>query len=110
MKAALGKQATVTQADGCDWWSQNGDGIAEAVRLTEQSDLAIVAVGTRSWWLGRDAKGNRATSGEGFDLSSLELPGRQLDLLKAVKATGKPVIVVLITAKAAGYDVGQGEC
>lgn len=99
VKAALGKQATVTQADGCDWWSQNGDGIAEAVRLTEQSDLAIVAVGTRSWWLGRDAKGNRATSGEGFDLSSLELPGRQLDLLKAVKATGKPVIVVLITGK-----------
>lgn len=99
LKAAVGKQATVRQLDGCDWWSQNTDGIAEAVRLTEQSDLAVVAVGTRSWWLGRDAKGNRATSGEGFDLSSLELPGRQADLLKAVKATGKPVIVVLITGK-----------
>ena len=39
------------------------------------------------------------TSGEGFDLSSLDLPGKQLDLLKAVKATGKPVVVVLITGK-----------
>ena len=41
----------------------------------------------------------RKTAGEGFDLSSLELPGRQLDLLKAVKATGKPLVVVFIAGK-----------
>lgn len=99
LKEALGKGVVVNQLDGCDWWSQNTDGIADAVRLAEQSDLAIVAVGTRSLWLGRDAKGNKSTSGEGFDLSSLELPGKQLDLLKAVKATGKPMIVVLISGK-----------
>ena len=65
----------------------------------EKSDLAIVAVGTRSYWLGRNAKDHKVTSGEGFDLSSLELPGKQLELMKAVKATGKPMIVVLITGK-----------
>ncbi|MDE6325770.1 MAG: glycoside hydrolase family 3 C-terminal domain-containing protein [Duncaniella sp.] len=73
--------------------------MASPADLAAKSDLAVVAVGTRSWWLGRNAKGNIATSGEGFDLSSLDLPGRQLDLLKAVKATGKPMIVVLITGK-----------
>lgn len=87
------------QLDGCDWWSQNDTDIAKAAELAAQSDIAIVAVGTRSIWLGRDAKSKKVTSGEGFDLSSLDLPGRQLDLLKAVKATGKPMIVVLITGK-----------
>lgn len=99
LKQAVGRGIEVRQADGCDWWSQDDSGIEEAVRLTEQSDVAIVAVGTRSLWLGRDAKSAKVTSGEGFDLSSLELPGRQLDLLRAVKSTGKPVIVVLITGK-----------
>lgn len=99
LKEKLAGKAAVSQLDGCDWWSQDDSSIAAAAELAAKSDLAIVAVGTRSWWLGRNAKGNKATSGEGFDLSSLELPGRQLDLLKAVKATGKPMIVVLITGK-----------
>ncbi len=99
LKSALGKKVTVNQLDGCDWWSQDESGIADAVKLAEQSDLAIVAVGTRSLWLGRNAKAGKVTSGEGFDLSSLELPGKQLELLKAVKKTGKPIVVVLITGK-----------
>ena len=93
----VGDDITVKQADGCDWWSQNGDGIAEAVDLVKESDIAIVAVGTRSTYLGRGPR--KSTAGEGFDLSSLELPGRQLDLLKAVKATGKPMVVVFIAGK-----------
>ncbi|WP_303176045.1 glycoside hydrolase family 3 N-terminal domain-containing protein [Paraprevotella xylaniphila] len=99
LKQAVGKDVQVNQLDGCDWWSQKEDGIAAAVELARKSDIAIVAVGTRSIWLGRGAKGKNVTSGEGFDLSSLELPGKQLELLKAVKATGKPVVVVLITGK-----------
>lgn len=99
LKEKLAGKAVVSQLDGCDWWSQDDSSIAAAAELAAKSDLAVVAVGTRSWWLGRNAKGNKATSGEGFDLSSLELPGRQLDLLKAVKATGKPMVVVLITGK-----------
>ena len=99
LKEKLAGKAVVNQLDGCDWWSQDDSSIAAAADLAAKSDLAVVAVGTRSWWLGRNAKGNIATSGEGFDLSSLDLPGRQLDLLKAVKATGMPMIVVLITGK-----------
>lgn len=99
LKEKLAGKVVVNQLDGCDWWSQDDSSIAAAADLAAKSDLAVVAVGTRSWWLGRNAKGNIATSGEGFDLSSLDLPGRQLDLLKAVKATGKPMIVVLITGK-----------
>ena len=99
LKQAVGKDVQVNQLEGCDWWSQKEDGIAAAVELARKSDVAIVAVGTRSVWLGRGAKGKNVTSGEGFDLSSLDLPGKQLELLKAVKATGKPMVVVLITGK-----------
>ncbi|MCD7900369.1 MAG: glycoside hydrolase family 3 C-terminal domain-containing protein [Bacteroides sp.] len=99
IKNVFGKKITVDQVDGCDWWSQDEKEIINAVVAVEKSDLAIVAVGTRSYWLGRNAKAHKVTSGEGFDLSSLDLPGKQLELLKAIKATGKPLIVVLITGK-----------
>lgn len=97
LKNVLGDAVVLRQADGCDWWSQDDSRIAEAVAAVEASDLAIVAVGTRSNYLGRGPR--NSTAGEGFDLSSLELPGRQLDLLKAVKATGKPLVVVFISGK-----------
>jgi len=97
LQNVIGNKAVITQADGCDWWSQNAKDIEKAVKLVKQSDIAIVAVGTRSTFLGRGPK--KSTAGEGFDLSSLDLPGRQQDLLKAVKATGKPMIVILIAGK-----------
>lgn len=106
MTKRLGKNHVV-QTDGCDWWSQDDSSIAEAAKLAAESDIAIVAVGTRSIWLGRDAKAKKVTCGEGFDLSSLDLPGRQLDLLKAVKATGTPMVVVLITGKPLVMDWAQ---
>ena len=94
---AVGEKATVTYTEGCDWWSQDDSHIPEAVKAVEEADIAIVVVGTRSTFLGRG--GDKNTAGEAYDLSSLELPGRQLDLIKSVKATGKPMIVVFITGK-----------
>jgi beta-glucosidase len=97
LQNAVGKQISVLHAEGCDWWSQDETNIPQAVELAKKSDLAIVAVGTRSTFLGRSPK--YSTAGEGFDLSSLELPGKQEELLKAVKATGKPLVVVFIAGK-----------
>jgi beta-glucosidase len=97
LKSVVGDNLQVNYAQGCDWWSQDKSGIATAVKAAESSDIVIVAIGTRSTYLGRGPK--NSTSGEGFDLSSLELPGVQEDLLKAIKATGKPMIVVFISGK-----------
>ncbi|NHA07179.1 glycosyl hydrolase [Mucilaginibacter sp. HC2] len=97
LKDVIGNKAIIRNVEGCDWWSQNKTNIPEAVKAVEASDLAIVAIGTRSTFLGRSPK--YSTAGEGFDLSSLELPGVQEDLLKAIKATGKPMIVVFISGK-----------
>lgn len=62
--------------------------IDKAVGQAKQADVAIVVLG-----------GGQRTCGENKSRSSLDLPGRQLDLLKAVVATGRPVILVLINGR-----------
>lgn len=59
-----------------------------AVENTLKSDVAVVVLG-----------GGQRTCGENKSRTSLELPGRQLQLLQAVQATGKPVILVLINGR-----------
>lgn len=62
--------------------------IDKAVSQAKQADVAVVVLG-----------GGQRTCGENKSRSSLDLPGRQLDLLKAVAATGKPVVLVLINGR-----------
>lgn len=62
--------------------------IARAVENARQSDVAVVVLG-----------GGQRTCGENKSRSSLDLPGRQLQLLQAVQATGKPVVLILINGR-----------
>ena len=62
--------------------------IAEAVALAAQADVVIAAVGE-----------SRGMSHESSSRVSLDLPGSQLALLKALKATGKPLVVVLMNGR-----------
>ncbi len=62
----------------------DGDDIKQAVALANQADVVILGLG--EW---------QKISGEGFDRSDLNLPGQQEQLLEAVAATGKPVVLVL---------------
>ncbi|MDH7463189.1 glycoside hydrolase family 3 N-terminal domain-containing protein [Chitinophagaceae bacterium 26-R-25] len=97
IEALAGNKATIHYARGCDLVSQDSSGFSEAAKAAANSDVALVFVGTQSASLARDYK--NATSGEGFDLSDLKLPGVQEELVKAVKRSGKPVVVVLVTGK-----------
>lgn len=96
LKNKYGEKVTFNYAQGCDGWSQNKTGFAEAIDAAKKSDMAVVVVGTSS---GTFSDNKNATCGEGFDLSDLKLPGVQEDLIKEIKATGKPLIVVLVTGK-----------
>jgi beta-glucosidase len=64
--------------------------IDEAVALALASDVAIVVLG-----------GNEKTVREEYSRSELNLTGRQEQLLKAVYATGRPVVLLLIDGRAA---------
>ena len=73
--------------------SINTDQIAAAVACAQEADVAIVCVGDLAGLF------QTGTVGEGSDTDSLDLPGVQQQLLEAVVATGKPVIVVLTSGR-----------
>jgi beta-glucosidase len=81
-------EAKISYAKGCEIEGGTTDGIAAAVDAARQADVAIVFVG--------EAK---EMVGEAASRSSLDLPGHQMELVQAIKATGKPTVVVLINGR-----------
>jgi len=88
IKAKVGAQTKVGYAKGCEIKDDSTAGIAEAVALAKDSDVALVFVGESADMVG-----------EAASHASLDLPGRQLDLVKAIQATGKPTVVVLVNGR-----------
>lgn len=62
--------------------------IDKAVENARQADVAVVVLG-----------GGQRTCGENKSRTSLDLPGRQLQLLQAIQATDKPVVLILINGR-----------
>lgn len=60
----------------------------DAIKLAQDSDIAVLVLG-EAWNM----------SGEGASVSTLALPGKQEKLLEAVAATGKPVVLVLMSGR-----------
>jgi beta-glucosidase len=71
-------------AKGTDIWGKSDSGFAEAVAAARKADVVILALGE-----------DLASSGEAGSRAHLDLPGNQVQLLEAVAATRKPVVVVL---------------
>lgn len=65
----------------------------EAVNAARQAEVVVMVLG-----------GNELTVREDRSRTSLDLPGRQEELLKAVCATGKPVVLVLLDGRAASIN------
>ncbi|MNX29152.1 Periplasmic beta-glucosidase precursor [compost metagenome] len=80
----VGKNTKLLYAKGCEVDGDNKDGFAEAVATAQQADVVILSIGER-----------RDMSGEAKSRSDLHLPGVQEDLVKAIQATGKPVVVLV---------------
>ncbi|WP_456312986.1 glycoside hydrolase family 3 N-terminal domain-containing protein [Pseudomonas shirazensis] len=80
----VGKTTKLLYAKGCEVDGDNKDGFAEAVATAKQADVVILSIGER-----------RDMSGEAKSRSDLHLPGVQEDLVKAIQATGKPVVVLI---------------
>jgi beta-glucosidase len=65
-----------------------GAEFARAVELARASDVAVLVLGETS-----------DMNGEAASRSTLDLPGRQMELLEAVAATGTPVVLVLLSGR-----------
>ncbi len=104
-----GKTTRILYSEGCKItvggsWNQdeivlpdpeeNRKAIAEAARVAQQAELVILALG-----------GNEQTSREAWatnhlgDRTSLDLPGQQNDLVKAIQAAGKPIVALLFNGR-----------
>ena len=109
IRAKVGDRVKVLYSEGCKItvggsWQQDdvvasdpaGDRkqIAAAVKVARQADVIVLAIG-----------GNEQTSREAWSLkhlgdrTSLDLVGRQEELVNAMLATGRPVIVLLFNGR-----------
>ena len=88
LNAVLSDRFDVRYAEGCKIIGDDTSGFAQAVAAAEESDVIIAAMGGNCGWI-------NVTGGEGKDRSSLDLPGVQQQLLEALCATGKPVVLIL---------------
>ena len=101
MEERLGKDR-VLFSRGCTIAGGSDDMICEAVEAAKQADVAVVVLGDNSNYFGGIGWGDSeldgtvaVTCGEGFDTHTLDLPGRQQELLEAVCASGTPVVLVM---------------
>jgi len=79
---------TVGYEKGCDIKGSSKDGFDAAIALAKKSDVVIAVLGLNQTVEGEEGSG-------GGDRENLDLPGVQEDLLEALAATGKPVVLVL---------------
>jgi len=75
-------------AKGCDITDTSRAGFDEAYKTAMQADIVVMAMGERF-----------DMTGEAKSRSNIHLPGVQEDLIKAIMATGKPVVVLLMAGR-----------
>lgn len=96
-----GDKIKVNYARGCGITDLDKSGFKEAVDAAKNSDVAVLAIGGTSiiysgiGW-GDEQADKHNTCGEGMDRTSLDPPGVQSELIRAIEATGTPVVLVLI--------------
>lgn len=81
------------------WSEPKEDMLKEAVQTANEADAVVLVLGLNERLEGEEMK-VEADGFEGGDRTSLNLPANQEELMKAIKATGKPVILVLINGSA----------
>jgi len=79
---------SIVYAKGTEILGDSEAGFAEAVRAAKSADVAVLAMGESG-----------AMSGEAGSRAYLDLPGNQEELLKAVVATGKPVVLLVFSGR-----------
>lgn len=113
LRDRLGSRVQINYAKGCNITGSDRSGIASAVEAASKSDVAVVVLGETSvilsglgWGvgLGENEPRDPFVSGEGYDLTSLDPPGVQRELLQAVCATGKPVVLVMVHGRPWSID------
>lgn len=81
-------KAQLSFAAGCDFDGDDKSGFEEAKKIAAQSDVVILCLGEKAQW-----------SGENASRSTIALPQIQEELVKELKALGKPLILLLSSGR-----------
>lgn len=84
----IGTSVKLIYAEGSTITETSAAKIAEAVAAARKSDIVIAAMGEDFNW-----------SGEAAVRTDIRLPNAQLELLKALKATGKPIVLITLSGR-----------
>ncbi len=106
IRSKLPVATKINYVKGCHVKGNALDEIDAAVKAAKKSEIAIVVLGENEW----QKEHKEGTDGEGYDVATLELTGKQLELVKKVHATGTPTIVVLINGRVIGYSMDLRQC
>lgn len=88
LRTHCGDQVVITHVAGCDVRDANIRDFDAAVAAAESADMTILVLGESS-----------DMSGEGYSRASIDLPGAQRELAKAIHATGRPYVVVVLNGR-----------
>src|SRR5205823_7649274 len=80
----LGTATKILYAKGCGIEDSSHAGFDDAVNIARQADAVIMSVGER-----------RDMTGEAKSRSNIHIPGVQEELIQAIYATGKPMVVLI---------------
>ena len=80
--------AKIEFTQGASFTGTDKSNFSKAVRSVQKSDLVICVIGE-----------NNALSGEASSRSNIDIPGVQLDLLKELARTGKPIVTVVMAGR-----------
>ena len=88
LKNKLGNSVKIRYEQGCDVKCEDTSGFKDAVNAAKDSDFTLLVVGE-----------DGSMSAEASSRTDIDLPGKQLELIKAIHATGKPYAVVLMNGR-----------
>ena len=106
IRAQVSPATRVEYARGCGILDESQAGFEKAITLAKSVQVAVVVIGLSQAVEGEEGQeeGNPPGVRSIGDRSHLDLPGVQEDLLKAIYATGTPVVVVLINGSAVAIN------
>jgi beta-glucosidase len=98
IKGKVSSATRVVYAKGCGINDDDKSGFPKAVEAAKTADVAILVLGEQARREGADNQ-SPPTDGEGYDVATLDLTGVQEDLVRAIRATGTPLILVLVNGR-----------
>lgn len=107
IRAAVSKQTQVWYAEGCQITGTRvnhcapSGRVSEALSMAERADAVVICLGLNSRLEGE--QGDASNADASGDKLHLNFPGMQQQLLEAVTAAGKPVILVVLSGSAMGF-------